>query len=253
MSNFAILRFEKIKSANQGHAHMQHNRRAVECPTAAKNINNKILLVSEESRGYREKNFRQILKEKTKGQKVRKNAVMAIETVMTFSPNAVKSEDLKEWTAASINWLGSEFGGRQNIVDAVLHLDEQTPHIHAFVIPIDENGKLNARKFLGGTKDRLSQLQTSYAKDMERFGLDRGICKAITKAQHQASKRFHAEQAEKEVRLHTYEKVFGKEKEWEFDQFQSFIKARKEIENELLNSENSRQERHKEISETERS
>ena len=231
---------------------MQHNRRAVECPTANKNISNKYLLVSEESRDYREKNFRQILKEKTEGQKIRKNAVMAIETVMTFSPGAVKPEDIREWAAASISWLGSEFGGRQNIVDAVLHLDEKTPHIHAFIIPIDEKGKLNAREFLGGTKDRLSRLQTSYAKDMERFGLDRGICKTITKAQHKASQKFHAEQAEKEVRLQTYEKVFGKEKEWEFDQFEGFIKARKEIENELLNSENSHQEPQKVLADTER-
>lgn len=42
---------------------------------------------------------------------------------------------LDEWCKDNIEWLQDTFG-KDNIVSAVLHLDEKTPHIHATVVPI---------------------------------------------------------------------------------------------------------------------
>ncbi|WP_419851934.1 plasmid recombination protein [Actinobacillus pleuropneumoniae] len=33
-----------------------------------------------------------------------------------------------------------------------MHNDESTPHLVAYVVPLDERGKLNAKKWLGGKK-----------------------------------------------------------------------------------------------------
>ena len=96
------------------------------------------------------------------------------------------------------------------------------------MIPLDERGRLNARAYLGGTRDRMSELQTSYAQDMERFGLSRGISRTITKSQHQDYKRYIAELAEREGRLRAYEAVFGNESTFDIETYMSFLKAKSE-------------------------
>ncbi|MCD8471657.1 MAG: plasmid recombination protein [Parabacteroides chartae] len=42
---------------------------------------------------------------------------------------------LNEWCKDNIEWLQETFG-KDNLVSAVLHMDEKTPHIHATVVPI---------------------------------------------------------------------------------------------------------------------
>lgn len=68
----------------------------------------------------------------------------------------------------------------------------------------------------------MSELQSDYAKSVEKFGLKRGISRKITKAQHTSSKRWHAENAEKENRLKAYEEKYGTEKDWDFDEMLEF-------------------------------
>jgi hypothetical protein len=73
----------------------------------------------------------------------------------------------------------------------VLHLDEQTPHIQAVVVPLDERGKLNCRAMLGGSRQTLRDLQTSYAKGVEHLGIARGI--EGSKAKHKTVREFYRE------------------------------------------------------------
>ncbi len=42
---------------------------------------------------------------------------------------------LDDWCNDSLQWIRETYGER-NLVSAVLHMDEKTPHIHATVIPI---------------------------------------------------------------------------------------------------------------------
>lgn len=230
MGNFSILRIEKIKTSATASARLGHMRRTIDCPTADKskeNMNKKLIFNDDQLRNQ-EKTFSKIFKEKTSGQKIRKNAVRAIEVVMTFSPGAVKQEDLKDWTLTAASWIGQTFG-KENVIDCRLHMDESTPHIQALIIPIDEKGRLNARSYLGGTRDRMVELQTASAKAVERFGLERGISKAITRAEHKSSLKWHAENARNENRLQTYEKIFGTEPEWDMDKFIAFKVASEQI------------------------
>ena len=151
---------------------------------------------------------------------------MALELVLTFSSGAVSEsgDSLKNWALDNARWVGSLFGS-DNVIDCSLHLDEKTPHIHAMVIPIDERGKLNARAFVGGTRERLSSLQTDYAGAMQKHGLERGICRELTKKRHESSLRWHQRMADKEERLAFYEKKYGIEDTWDFDTMLEFRKA----------------------------
>lgn len=123
--------------------------------------------------------------------KIAKNAVYAVEFMLTFGGEANGKIDIDTWCHDNIKWLSSHFGGTQNILSAILHLDERTPHIHAIIIPLDEKGKLNYTKYLGGSKYRLSELQDSYHTEVGQLhNLDRGL--KGSKARHQDIDNFYS-------------------------------------------------------------
>ena len=127
---------------------------------------------------------------------IRKNAVLAIEHVMTASPEFFAAGDerrVEAWRDASMAWLRETYGER-NVVAAVLHRDELTPHIQALVVPIDDHGRLNARGFIGGERGRLSELQDSYHEAVGRLGLARGVRGSV--AEHQTVKEYYTKISE---------------------------------------------------------
>ena len=128
--------------------------------------------------------------ENATGRKVRKDAVLQIEVVLTYSSVANDNISIEEWKKANVEWL-KEYFGEENVISAILHQDEAQPHIHAIVEPIDrESGepRFNAKKWLGG-KALLSQMQTNYAKAMEPLGLQRG--EENSRASHQDLQTFY--------------------------------------------------------------
>lgn len=77
-------------------------------------------------------------------QTIRKNAVLAVEILLSASPEFFRPDDKSEWgyweshkleafQTLTVKWLQDSYGSR--IVRADLHLDEGTPHIHAFLYP----------------------------------------------------------------------------------------------------------------------
>lgn len=128
-----------------------------------------------------------------RGGRVQKNAVAVVELMLTASPEMFASPgfDLDGWAAAQIEW-GAKIFGRENLLEAVLHLDESTPHIHLLAVPERQKAETRGRRPKGadksgplkpclaandilGTREKLSDLQTDYAVDMARFGLTRGV------------------------------------------------------------------------------
>lgn len=101
---------------------------------------------------------------------------------------------MDEWCNDSMEWLHKTFG-RENTVSAVLHMDETTPHIHATIVPIvtgerrkakkkQTEGKRPYRKKANTvrlcaddvlTREKLVTYHDSYAKAMEKYGLQRGV------------------------------------------------------------------------------
>ncbi|MAD14489.1 MAG: hypothetical protein CL579_00160 [Alteromonadaceae bacterium] len=138
--------------------------------------------------------------------KFRKNGVIAIEIVLSSSPEyffeqngegtrIINQHKLKNWHEASVGWLKETFG--ENCVNAISHYhSESTPHIHAIVVPIVRRtnkagvtlNKLNAAGLIG-SPSLLSSLQTSYAKALSHLNIQRGI-KGST-ATHTDLKYFH--------------------------------------------------------------
>lgn len=123
-------------------------------------------------------------------EKRRKDAVLCVEYLITASPDWVgwhKSDEQKYFDDAK-RWLEDRHG-KDNVIATTIHRDESTPHMIAYVVPLVD-GKLNAKKFLGG-RQKLSDMQTDFAKSVgEPLGLVRGL--EGSKAEHQTIKQYYA-------------------------------------------------------------
>lgn len=214
---FAIMRLEKVKTISAMTNRQNHNTRKKGATITDEQPMKPISLMEDRGISYSE-----FFKEKTKGMKIRKDAVRGLECVMTFSPNGVRVQDLQQWATDCKKWLFRTFGA-DNIYSCQIHLSEKTPHIHALIIPIRDN-KLNAKAIVGN-KSNLSKLQDDYAKCVQKYGLERGIDKKITKAHHQSSMRWHSQNARKEDELKEfsiYKKMYGRPEDWDEVRRQKF-------------------------------
>lgn len=123
----------------------------------------------------------------------RKGAVLCIEYLITASPEAFARHggtmpDTGGYFDRAIAWLKARHGG-SNIVSATVHLDERTPHLVAYVLPLTKDGRLSARDFLGGAT-KLRKMQTDFHQWCGKpFGLLRGI--EGSKATHQKVSQYY--------------------------------------------------------------
>ena len=168
--------------------------------------------------------------------KVGTNQVKAIRVLLTGSNKDMKQmeEDgrLDGWCNDNLKWLRETYGER-NLVSAVLHMDEKTPHIHATIVPIvtgerrkarkeEQNGKKKYRK--KNTQDvrlcaddvmarhRLKHYQDTYAQAMSKYGLQRGIDGSLAK--HISTMQYYKELVEQQDSLQeNIETLLGLEEE----------------------------------------
>ncbi|RZK44783.1 MAG: hypothetical protein EOO61_02555 [Hymenobacter sp.] len=178
---FAILRVEKIKSAANAAAKTGHNYRLHAVPNADASrqpLNQE--LVNHTQRPLWELAEARVAELGLK--RLRADAVKAVEVLLTASPEAFPRDaqgqavDMRgsAWLAANQQFLTERFGGA-NVVALTLHQDEQTPHLHAVVVPVTADGRLSARDVFNPAS--LRQLQTAYSQAMQAAGfqVQRGI------------------------------------------------------------------------------
>lgn len=120
----------------------------------------------------------------------RKNAVLAIEYFIGASPEFFEADQSgQDYFEDALKWLRDKHGA-DNVIAGSVHRDEKSPHLVVYVVPLDAQGKLNARQFLGG-KATLSAMQTDFAKQVgQRHGLQRGI--EGSKATHTTIKEYYS-------------------------------------------------------------
>lgn len=147
--------------------------------------------------------------------KIGTNQVRVIRVMLTGTQEdmqrIVQEGRLKAWCADNLEWLRRTFG-TENVVSAVLHMDEATPHIHAAVVPIVTGERRKARKKKTDEPDKrryrtkstarprlcaddvmsrikLKEYQDTYATAMSKYGLRRGI--DGSKARHVTTQEFY--------------------------------------------------------------
>ena len=168
--------------------------------------------------------------------KVSANQVKAIRILLTGSNKDMKQMEaegrIEDWCNDSLKWIRETYG-EQNLVSAVLHMDEKTPHIHATVIPIvtgerrkagqeEQNGKKKYRKKNPQdvrlcaddvmAKHRLKHYQDTYAQAMNKYGLQRGVDGSL--ARHISTMQYYKQLVEQQDSLQeNIENLLGLEEE----------------------------------------
>ncbi|WP_313138117.1 MobV family relaxase [Paracoccus jeotgali] len=185
---FAILRCAKLKKPANIAASLQHTFRERETPNAdlKRRHDNTILLGPDTSEAVLDA-WRDRAPEK-----IRANAVHGLEYFIGASPEAMHAMSRAEQDAYfrdALDWL-KERHGADNILSAVVHRDESTPHMTVMTIPLDEHGKLNARALVGN-RHKLSAMQTDFAKEV---GLEHGLERGLERSQatHERVQRVYA-------------------------------------------------------------
>ncbi|MBE9210580.1 plasmid recombination protein [Nostoc sp. LEGE 06077] len=192
---YAIARIKKLKRSSLGGSEA-HTARQRETPNADRNKHNIRFIGNQNSDETLDSLVIQKIGEQKR--KIRPDAVYAVEILLTASPEYFRpdcpsqagyyeADKVQAWLTASKKWLEENYGDR--IVRAELHLDEATPHIHAYFVPLDEQRQLRAKHFFDG-RQKMRQFQDSYSAATEHLGLERGI--KGSKAQHQDIKDFYS-------------------------------------------------------------
>ncbi len=218
---YAVMRFNKLKTMGQVSSRGAHNERTRDTPNAdgARRQENERLAGT----GDWQADVQGRLDD---APTIRKNAVLALDFVFTASRDFFADGDLARvgaWRDRTMDWLRDRFGA-ENVVAAILHRDELTPHIQAMVVPIDERGKLAAKTFIG-TPSKVSEMQTSYARAVEDMGLKRGVQGSV--AEHQTVREFYAkidaptpapEVARRELDVERPGRIVGNPERWAAEQ-----------------------------------
>ena len=151
MAQHAILRFEKHKG-NPARPLEAHHERQKEQYTSNPDINTSrskynFHIVKPEGRYY---HFIQSRIEQA-GCRTRKDSTRFVDTLITASPEFFKGKSPKEIQAFFQRAADFLIGrvGRENIVSAVVHMDEKTPHLHLTFVPLTKDNRLCAKEIIG--------------------------------------------------------------------------------------------------------
>ena len=169
--NYAIIHARRIK--NGGHARLleRHCRREVpgveRWQTAPERARENVTMGSMKNR---ERIMTHITELKLWARKPQKNAAYCVEFVITASREI---GEMGEYFKAAVEWLQK----KAELFFLAAHYDEKTPHVHAYVLPIQLEGqkyRYSTDALLGDRKD-LERLQEEFWREVgKKFSLDRG-------------------------------------------------------------------------------
>ena len=208
---YAVLHLEKAKGADSGmSAHIERTIQPKNADPTRTHLNQELVQFPD---GVRNRTAAIQHRLDTAGlkRKIGKNQVHAIRIVLTGTHADMEQIEqtgrLDEWCQDNINWL-RRTNGADNVVSAVLHMDEETPHIHATIVPIVQTERKKQKKEQAVKKKyrtkapaprlcadevmsraNLIRYQDTYAEHMAAYGLQRGI--KGSEAQHVSTHEYY--------------------------------------------------------------
>ena len=233
---YAVLHLEKAKGTDSRmSAHIERTVHPKNADRTRTHLNRELVQFPE---GVRNRTQAIAHRIETAGirRKVSANQVKAIRILLTGSNKDMKQMEaegrIEDWCNDSLKWIRETYG-EQNLVSAVLHMDEKTPHIQATVIPIvtgerrkagqeEQNGKKKYRKKNPQdvrlcaddvmARHRLKHYQDTYAQAMNKYGLQRGVDGSLAK--HISTMQYYKQLVEQQDSLQeNIENLLGLEEE----------------------------------------
>lgn len=187
MANYVIMRIEKrqmgfVTAIGNHHERLKEKYKSNPDIVAERtHLNYHIVEPNGKYRSLVEKRIQE------SGAKKRKNSVVLQDAFVSATPEwirALPEEEQRSYLNHAYEFFKNRFG-EENIISAVVHLDEATPHMHLVFVPITKDGRLSSKELIGGPKG-LSKLQDDFYEHMaERYPeLSRGIPKSVTHRKH---------------------------------------------------------------------
>ena len=208
---YAVLHLEKAKGADSGmSAHIERTIQPKNANPTRTHFNRELIQFPD---GVRNRTAAIQHRLDTAGlkRKIGKNQVQAIRIVLTGTHADMEQIEqtgrMDEWCQDNLDWLRKTYGA-DNVVSAVLHMDEETPHIHATIVPIVQTERKKQKKEQTVKKKyrakapaprlcadevmsraNLIRYQDTYAEQMAAYGLQRGI--KGSEAQHISTHEYY--------------------------------------------------------------
>ena len=174
---YAVVHMMKIKSGAvggiQSHNNREHEPKTNPDVDMSRSEDNYDLISCD--------NYKRSIKEKLSNlvessRAVRKDAVVVCNFIVTSdneTMNALGTDRQREFFQDSVKWFSDRYGA-DRVLNATVHMDETTPHLHIGVMPITQDGRLSAKAIF--TKTEMKAIQTEFARDVgEKYGLERGV------------------------------------------------------------------------------
>ena len=150
MPQYAILRFAKHKGAPSGALEAHHERKKEryasnpDIDTERSKYNFHIIKPKER--------YSRFIKHRIEesGCRTRKDSTRFVDTLVTASPEFFKGKSTQETAAyfkRATEFLADRVG-RENIISAVVHTDEKTPHPHLTFVPLTKDNRLCAKEII---------------------------------------------------------------------------------------------------------
>ena len=192
-AQYGILRFKKYKGPAISPIEA-HNERTKEQYASNPDIDvsrsrYNLHLVQPQGR-YREEADRMIAAAHCR---VRKDSVRVVEVLVTASPEFFKGKSPKEIAAyfqRAADFLIDRVG-RENIVSAMVHMDEKTPHLHLVFVPLTKDNRLCAKEIIGNRANLTKWQDDFHACMVEQYpDLERGESASKTGRKHIPTRLF---------------------------------------------------------------
>lgn len=187
MPNYAIMRMEKRKLSSVGRICNHHERLKAEYKSNPDIDPSRTLLnyhIVQPTASYRKMVLDRI---DEAGDKRRKDSVVMQDCFVGGTPDWLKAksiEEQREYFNHACSFFEDNFG-KINIISAVVHLDEETPHMHLCFVPITNKGNLSSKTIIGGPKGLVKWQDKFYEHMQEKYpDITRGTPAKVTHRKH---------------------------------------------------------------------
>lgn len=184
--SFSICRIAKIKSSgvtgiqihDRREKGISHTNEDIDWNKTHENIN---LLEQQEK-------FRTVVKnridELNLNRAVRKDATVMVQCLITSDStffDKMNKDQQVEFFKKSYDFIKDRYG-EKNMVSAIIHFDERTPHMHVNFVPVTKDNRLSARDLF--SPKQLRELQDDFNKYINDKGYDLERGKLDSKKKH---------------------------------------------------------------------
>ena len=241
--SYTVLHLEKAKGNDSGMlAHIERTIHPKNADASRTHLNKEMIAYPEGIKN-RTSSIQYRLDNANLKRKIGTNQVRAIRIMLSGTHETMKeiekNKQLDNWCKDNLDWIKETFG-EENLVSAVLHMDEKTPHLHATIVPIvtgerrkakkDSNPLIYKKKNSNANRlcaddimarNKLKHYQNTYAAAMAKYGLRRGIegseAKHISTTEyyrnlHEQNQQLEQEKNIKQSELKTIEKNISSKK-----------------------------------------